>query len=528
MTVLTTVAFFGSCKGENTNASKTTSTSTQPIINAEKRLATSSSRYDKVVIGVGSDPLSLLCWNFTEVAHYYMIPEIYESLYDLQNGEYVPVLVKNHVETDDTHWEVEIYDYIYDTEGNHITADDVVFSYKSLVSSGYAVNYGNFKDIEKIDTYKVRFTWTMPINIIGALEKVLCDTYIFSEKSWQSHDFTTDPIGTGPYKLQRFISGSSVILEAKDNYWQKDTSLVSPLHQSNVKIIEFDVITESSQHVIALENGSIEFSDSVTETSLKEFENSNRMNVYTYEGHDLTLLEMNGDSLSIASDQNFRKAVFYGLDSSALAVAGNGALLKAFGNASYSDYQPDWEREQNAFTQYDVAKAKEYLAKSSYKGEDVVILCSSGESDRNIAQTIQAYLLNVGIKIKIVSEENNIKMQDVKNPVNFDIFLAMCGNGVNMTNAWRKVMDNGDYSHGGSETFIKDPDLQRQISFVRTVSGHTIENIKALHTYILDKAYYYPVMSNYKYCIYNKNIIAELCFSNDMYIIAGSCKYYLD
>ena len=82
-------------------------------------------------------------------------------------------------EVDDLHWQVEIYDYIYDSEGNHITADDVVFSFNELVESGNAFKYASFESVKKIDDYTVEFTWTAPIDSVGALEWPLSLIHIF-------------------------------------------------------------------------------------------------------------------------------------------------------------------------------------------------------------------------------------------------------------------------------------------------------------------------------------------------------------
>ena len=62
--------------------------------------------------------------------------EIYEYLFDLENNEYVPVLAKGYTVVDELTYDVQLYENIYDSAGNHITASDVVFSTQKLVEAG--------------------------------------------------------------------------------------------------------------------------------------------------------------------------------------------------------------------------------------------------------------------------------------------------------------------------------------------------------------------------------------------------------
>lgn len=71
----------------------------------------------------------------------YVNYNFYETLFDYRDNDYVPILAKGYTEVDDLHWQVELYDYIKDTDGNNITAQDVVFSINTLVDAGKALKY---------------------------------------------------------------------------------------------------------------------------------------------------------------------------------------------------------------------------------------------------------------------------------------------------------------------------------------------------------------------------------------------------
>ena len=94
-------------------------------------------------------------------------------------------------------------------DGKSITADDVVFSFETLTTKGhpfYRQYYANVATAEKLDDYRVKFTFSGPTNrelpnIIGQLSvlpKHYYETIEFTETSLEA------PIGSGPYRVGAF------------------------------------------------------------------------------------------------------------------------------------------------------------------------------------------------------------------------------------------------------------------------------------------------------------------------------------
>ena len=83
---------------------------------------------------------------------------VYElSDYQKKMVETKGVLAKNWTQKDDTTYEVELYDYIHDTEGNPITASDIKFCFDSALATK---NYSKLEVIDSVtvlDDYKVEF-----------------------------------------------------------------------------------------------------------------------------------------------------------------------------------------------------------------------------------------------------------------------------------------------------------------------------------------------------------------------------------
>ncbi len=498
---------------------------------SKKTTANSDEQYDKVAIGMISDPKDLsptaMNGDNSKLFIYY---NFYETLFDFRDNEYVPILAKGYTKVDDLHWDVEIYDYIHDTDGNNITADDVVFSINQLVASGNAFKYDVFKSVEKVDDYTVRFTWNSPVESLGALEWPWCRTCIFSKKAYENGNFSDAPVATGPYKVTEFVSGSRCVLEANDNYWQKD-ELRDAEHLANVKTIEYDVITETSQHVIALSTGQIQYSEYIPSENLADFSDGGQYadsnDVYISQGSGLYMLMCNNYAGKLTADVNLRKAIYYALDNSAIeAATGNTVAAKALGTAFFSDYYASWEEDpDNYMAIYDLEKSKEYLEKSNYKGEVLKLLAPSDETIKAMMTMMQSLLLQAGINVEIVAEEAALAQTDMLDSTKWDLLISQIGGG-SQVGEWNRPMNNKEFGTEYNMAFISDDTLQKKLLTVNSIAGHTEENETDMVKYILENGYYYALCSPATNAVYSEDF-ASLVYRESEFLRPGACDYYL-
>jgi len=112
-------------------------------------------------------------------------------------------------------------------DGTPITADDVVFSFEVLTTKGhpfYRQYYANVATAEKIDDFRVKFTFSGPTNrelpnIVGQLSvlpKHYYESTAFAETTLEP------PIGSGPYRIKRFEPGRFIEYERVTDYWGAD------------------------------------------------------------------------------------------------------------------------------------------------------------------------------------------------------------------------------------------------------------------------------------------------------------------
>jgi ABC-type transport system substrate-binding protein len=526
MMALLVVACSKKSAGNVTGAPAPAPSYTATTVDANRKTtANSDERYPKIVVGINADPNDLLPYDVNFGTKPQIYHNFYEGLFDMEGAEYIPVLAKGYEVIDELHYDVEIYDYIYDHAGNHITADDVVYSYHVLIDSGYNFKWQSFANIEKINDYKLRFTWTSPIEGVGDLEFPFCKTIVFSKAAYDGGKFAIQPVGTGPYKITRFVSGSTIVLEAVDKYWQTDKSKISKRHEANVQTIQYDIITESSQHVIALKSGTSDFSEMVPAENLGEFEASKDFDVYVVPGSGLYSLTINTTSDHPGNDINFRMAVFYAINNEACAKATSGQTLpaKAFGSAFFPDYVTAWDTTPTYINTYNPELAKEYLAKSNYKGETLKLLGENNEIFKNLMTIIQSFLVNIGMKVEISA---TLTANDFDNPQAWELLMNRLGGGMQI-GQWNRVLNYHEFASNTSMGFIHDETLQQKFESTKNVANHSNATMTDLHNYIIEQAYEYATATGLLSMVYI-SAIAEVYLREKQYFLPGACTYYLD
>lgn len=113
------------------------------------------------------------------------------------------------------------------SDGQPVTADDVIFSSELLREKGrpnYRSYYANVERIEKVGERGVRFTFKegadreqpLLIGLMPILPKHATDPETFDKTSFQP------PMGSGPYLIERVEPGSRITLRKDPDYWGSD------------------------------------------------------------------------------------------------------------------------------------------------------------------------------------------------------------------------------------------------------------------------------------------------------------------
>ncbi|UCE98581.1 MAG: peptide-binding protein [Planctomycetota bacterium] len=163
---------------------------------------------------------------------------IFETLFyydlDYDGVKLEPVLAERmEVSDDGIEITVTLKANIWFSDGVPVTADDVVFTYETIMNPGVdAPNirnyYENFKEVVKIDERTVKFilneVYWKTLESVGIFEVLPKHIYEFEDpEAFNSR--RSNPIGSGPYVFEKWDVGQQVVLRRNENYWGKKAKL---------------------------------------------------------------------------------------------------------------------------------------------------------------------------------------------------------------------------------------------------------------------------------------------------------------
>ncbi|MBQ6481150.1 MAG: ABC transporter substrate-binding protein [Anaerolineaceae bacterium] len=437
-----------------------------------------------------------------------------------------PCIGKSFEQIDETTYKIEIFDNVYDSKGNHITADDVLYSYNTGIGKGNLVTVvGTFGGIEKVDDYHVILKTNG--TSIGNLESIVGEVYIVSEKEYEADpdDMANIPVGTGPYILKEFVPGSTIDLEKNPNYWQSD-DLRQQWQQANVDEIIFKMITETAQLTVALQTGEVDLVPQLAQSEMAYFDGVDGYHVFSKDSSMAQVLMFNCVEGSLFSDPVLRQAICYAIDKSAVldaAFDGIGGVCHAFGTPIYGDYLTKWDSEE--YYDYNPDKAKELLSNAGYdEGEfSFRLMTDNVPYHLRMAQVIVASLNEAGIKAEILPYDSNLFGNYRYDPSQFDALITFYASGDYIINVWRYSMDANFYG-GGTSNFYVDDHFQELLSAAAEASTHSEDTIDAFAQYLKETAIAEGLCYGKTHYAYNDKI-DTLFIDVKESVYPGACTY---
>ncbi len=134
------------------------------------------------------------------------------------------------------------------SDGVAVTAEDVKFSFDSLVEQGSPFWRAYYKEVREPvveDRLRIRFDFRHAGN--RELPLVLAQLYVLPRHWWQGRDFNRSsmqpPLGSGPYRLEKAEAGRSVSYRRNPDWWARDLPVGRGLY--NFERIRFDYYRDS-------------------------------------------------------------------------------------------------------------------------------------------------------------------------------------------------------------------------------------------------------------------------------------------
>jgi len=197
------------------------------------------------------------------------------------------------------------------------------------------------------------------------------------------------PVGTGPYGFKSWVQNEKVVIERNPDYYGKPGKPQS---------IEFRPVPEGSARVIELETGNADVVTHLPPESADEIRKSGKAELQVVPSSYQVFFELNTAKAPF-DDVRMRKAVNLAIDRKAIVEK----ILNGYGKVPQSLIPPGVQASQSfAPYAFDPKQARKLIHEVYPRGFDgtLVLWTSSGryEKDRAVAEAVQGYLNDVGLK----------------------------------------------------------------------------------------------------------------------------------
>lgn len=434
-----------------------------------------------------------------------ILNEVYEPLFDqdgASGGLYSVVGKEYWWEGNDLY--ATLYEEVYDSAGNHMTASDIVWYYNQMIAEGYNTQKytDNFEGCEALDDYTVVFHAKPDrADVFQNDYNLFRGACLVTQKAYEesADSMAASPIGTGRYVVTEYTTGLSATIERVDDadYWQKDLSLVGPQHQANVQKITYYFISEAAQVVNALRTGQIDYANDISETAAEDFAATEGYTVYRFYSCRMFQTYFNCLEGNPLHDINLRAAICYGLNGDDLLAAAGGETrarkIYEFCIPDVQFYNDNCETWDSYYNVCDMDLAKEYMAKSSYAGQTLKIYYYTGEHadmEEGIALCIGAVLEQLGVNYEITPTTDVDNLNAPPNG-NWDISLLTTGcNG----NALAGIAKLSTSQYEGGYGNYYDDKLQALYDKFNSRTNASPEVNAELQQYLIDNFYVYGTL----------------------------------
>ena len=401
--LLLAAAFAGSmltgCKGRDTAAGEQPPAEEQPA--AEEK--------DSVIVAMGpsSEPESgfdpAYGWGAGEHVHEPLIQStLTVTNTDLSIG--YDLAEDMQVSEDGMTWTVTIREDVKFTDGEPLTAEDVVFTYNTVKENSSVNDFTMLKEAVAVDGKTVEFRMERPYSIWPYSMAIVG---IVPEHAY-GPDYGEHPVGSGRYIMKQWDKGQQIIFEANPDYYGEAPKM------KKVTVLFMD---EDAAYAASLA-GQVDLAYTSASYSDQTIDGYELLAYETVDNRGINLpavpasVDEKGNVVGndFTSDVRVRRAINIGIDREEMIEN----VLNGYGTAAYSicDKMP-WYNE-TAEVSFDLESAKALLDEAGWTaGSDGIrqkdgvraelnILYASGDSVRQaLAADMQNQLKELGIEASI-------------------------------------------------------------------------------------------------------------------------------
>jgi peptide/nickel transport system substrate-binding protein len=320
-------------------------------------------------------------------------------------------------------------------DGEPFTAEDVAFTFNEIVlnpdlGANGSSNFKTVESVEVVDDFTVNFKMktanaALPA-YLGFNAEIIPQHKFEGEDPWELTSFNKEaPIGTGPFKVGKYISGQSVELVRNDDYYAGVPNLDS---------VVFKIVPDANTQVAQALSGELDLFVVDDKATIERLEASDRLRVEANDTTRYFWISLNQEN-ELFTDVKVRQAFVHAIDRQAIIDT----VLKGYAkiaDAAITPNQAFYYTDDVTRYDYNPEKAKQLLAKAGWTDSDgdgildkdgkkfsfLFEVAQQGDLE-TVGQMVHQYLKDVGLEVEFQTLEWNTMIQ--KNVIKRDYEMIL-------------------------------------------------------------------------------------------------------
>ncbi len=394
--------------------------------------------------------------------------QVTRSLYDTllepnREGVIVPALAESYEVSDDgLQWRFHLREGVVFHDGTALSSADVIASLERLLDPDFASPKADeFRVIENLaapDVSTVVVTLREPYAPFAASLASGWAAILPAQRIADNHNFSTRPIGTGPFKFVEWVSDSHLSMTRNKDYWMPGRPAVDELR--------FNIITELPVQEQGLLTERLDVIDMVGETNLSRIQEASGVDVLTELSSLVMVLSIN-NSREPFNDPLVRRAATHAINKQAvldIAYAGGHPIT------TFMDYGDPFYAGPEEPYPYDPARARELLDEAGYNGEFTPVIAAPQNYEPHVkaAEMYQEMLGDVGIVVELQLVEWSTWLSDVFFGGDYDLTVIGHTGKLDPDARFAEYVGEGNY------VSYENPDVQALMAEGRRVAEQEV------------------------------------------------------
>lgn len=350
------------------------------------------------------------------------------------------------------------------SNGDPVTVDDVVFTLRKLAEPNTYMSFilKPVKAIDAVDDTRVQVELKQPYSPLLSVLSVFSSS-IVHKKTYEAdpEKFGTAPMCAGPFAVEKYERGSTVVLKANPHYWDIGAD-GKPLPYLDG--VELRYVPESNARVLGLRNGDYDAISTVAFNQARSLENQEGLVLESTPIFRLDYVYLNHSKKPL-DNENLRLALNYAADREAILKA----VYFGFGEVPNS-YMPKVNFHSDAVAKipFDIEKAKHLVQEAGYDSTPIQLMVDTGNAPfRQVATILQEGWAKAGIKSEIVEFDVGTAWT-MTTKGEYQAYVSYITSDINDTDELATIEADFDGGSQGFFTWYKNPEAVQLLNQARS------------------------------------------------------------